>query len=74
MLLSVNLTRTATCSGEREISALPSKMSVDVSGWEFDTEGHISNVKSTPKGAVTNVTVNIFKKTHKVRECYCLST
>ena len=46
----------------------PSRISVDVSGWEFDTEGHIGNVKSMPRGIVTNVTVSLFKKTHKVSE------
>ena len=30
-----------------------SRISVDASGWEFDNEGHIGNVKSTPGGTIT---------------------
>ena len=52
----------------------PSSISVDVGGWESDTEGHIGDVKTTPSGNLTNLAVNVFMKTHMVRECYCLST
>ena len=46
----------------------PSSTSVDVGGWEFDTEGHIGDVKTTPSGNLTNLAVNVFTKTHKGRE------